>query len=117
MNAPDIRPIESRIPDILPDLNSKYERQVKYKINKETCYLYNSGWLDIRPFLLSGFRPDIRQLKSGIRPDNGFQKRPDYPAGYPVYPYIVEDQDEDASLFTLSIVHLFHHVSISRLYV
>jgi hypothetical protein len=29
----------------------------------------------------------------------------------------VEDQDEEASLFTLSIVHLFHHVSFSRLYV
>jgi hypothetical protein len=28
----------------------------------------------------------------------------------------VEDQDEDALLFTLSIVHLIHHVSISRLY-
>jgi hypothetical protein len=31
----------------------------------------------------------------------------------------VEDQDEDfnlSSLFTLTIVHLFHHVSISRLY-
>jgi hypothetical protein len=29
----------------------------------------------------------------------------------------VEDQDEDVSLFNLFIVHLFHHVSISRLYV
>jgi hypothetical protein len=24
---------------------------------------------------------------SGIRPDTGYQKRPDYPAGYPVHPY------------------------------
>jgi hypothetical protein len=30
---------------------------------------------------------------------------------------IVEDQDEDVSLFNLPIVHLIHHVSISRLYV
>jgi hypothetical protein len=30
---------------------------------------------------------------------------------------IVEDQDEDASLVNLPILHLFHHVSISRLYV
>jgi hypothetical protein len=25
--------------------------------------------------------------QSGIRPDTGYQKRPDYPAGYPVHPY------------------------------
>jgi hypothetical protein len=24
--------------------------------------------------------------QSGIRPDTGYQKRPDYPAGYPVHP-------------------------------
>jgi hypothetical protein len=42
--------------------------------------------LDIRLFSLSGIRPDIRQLESGIRPDTGYQKRPDNPAGYPVYP-------------------------------
>jgi hypothetical protein len=26
--------------------------------------------------------------QSGIRPDTGYQKRPDYPAGYPVHPYL-----------------------------
>jgi hypothetical protein len=31
--------------------------------------------------------PDIVQVKYGIRPDSGDQKRPDYPAGYPVHPY------------------------------
>jgi protein tyrosine phosphatase (PTP) superfamily phosphohydrolase (DUF442 family) len=33
--------------------------------------------VDIRLFLLSGIRPDILQVKSGIRPDTGNQKRPD----------------------------------------
>jgi hypothetical protein len=33
--------------------------------------------------LFSGIRPDIRPVRSGIRPDTGYRKRPDYPAGYP----------------------------------
>jgi hypothetical protein len=46
--------------------------------------------LDIWAFSISGIRPDIRQVKSSIRPDTGctVNKRPDYPAGYPVHPYI-----------------------------
>jgi hypothetical protein len=40
---------------------------------------------------ISSIRPDIWQVKSGIRPDTGYQKgriiRPDiWPAGYPVHP-------------------------------
>jgi hypothetical protein len=37
--------------------------------------------LDIRSSSISG----IRQVKSGIRPDTGYQKLPDYPAEYPVH--------------------------------
>jgi hypothetical protein len=39
----------------------------------------SSLWPDIRLFSVSGIRPDIRQLKSGIRSDTGYKKRPDYP--------------------------------------
>jgi hypothetical protein len=28
----------------------------------------------------------IRQAKSTIQPDTGYEKRPDYPAGYTVHP-------------------------------
>jgi hypothetical protein len=38
-------------------------------------------------FSISCIRPDIRQVKSGIRPDTGYQKRADNLAGYPVHPY------------------------------
>jgi hypothetical protein len=31
-------------------------------------------------------RLDIRQAKSGIWPDTGYQKMPDYPPRYPVHP-------------------------------
>jgi hypothetical protein len=43
---------------------------------------------DIRLFSVSSIRPDtgIRQGKSGILPDTGNQKRPDYPARYPEHP-------------------------------
>jgi hypothetical protein len=37
-------------------------------------------------FMVLASRPDIRQVKSGIRPDTGYKKRPDYSAGYPVHP-------------------------------
>jgi hypothetical protein len=42
-----------------------------------------SIWPDIRLFLVSGIRPNIRQVKSGIQPDTGtgYKKRPGYPAG------------------------------------
>jgi hypothetical protein len=46
-----------------------------------------SIWPDIRLFSVSGIQLDIRQVKSGIRPDTGYLKRPDYPAGYPVHRY------------------------------
>jgi hypothetical protein len=44
-----------------------------------------SNYPDIRLFLVFGIRPDIRQVKFGIRLDIGYQKRLDYPAGYPVH--------------------------------
>jgi hypothetical protein len=34
-------------------------------------------WPDILLFLVSGIRPDIRQVKSGIWLDAGYKKRPD----------------------------------------
>jgi hypothetical protein len=41
-----------------------------------------SGWISsIRPYRISG--SEIR-----IRPVTGYQKRPDYPAGYLVHPYL-----------------------------
>jgi hypothetical protein len=48
---------------------------------------------DIRPFLISGILPDIRQVISDMRPDTGYKKgriiRLDIrPAGFPVHPYI-----------------------------
>jgi hypothetical protein len=43
----------------------------------------SSIWPDIWLFSVSG----IRQIKSGIRPDTGYKKRPDYPAGYPAQPH------------------------------
>jgi hypothetical protein len=43
---------------------------------------------DIRP---AGYLPNPKAGypagQSGIRPDTGYQRRPDYPAGYPVPPY------------------------------
>jgi hypothetical protein len=43
-----------------------------------------SIWPDIWLFSLSGIRLDIRQVKSDIRTDTGYYKRPDYAAGgYP----------------------------------
>jgi hypothetical protein len=33
--------------------------------------------------------------QSGIRPDTGYQKRPDYPAGYPVHPYYLDFKNEN----------------------
>jgi hypothetical protein len=36
-----------------------------------------STWPDIQLFSVSGIRLDIRQVKSGIRPDTGNKKRPD----------------------------------------
>jgi hypothetical protein len=46
---------------------------------------------DIRPFLISGILPDIRQVISDMRPDTGYKKgriiRLDIrPAGYPAHP-------------------------------
>jgi hypothetical protein len=46
----------------------------------------SSIWPDIRLFLVSGIRPNIRQVKSDIRPHIRYKKRLDYPAGYPVHP-------------------------------
>jgi hypothetical protein len=39
-------------------------------------------------FSVSGTRSDIRPVKSGMRPDTGFLKRADYPAGYPVHQWL-----------------------------
>jgi hypothetical protein len=36
---------------------------------------YNIFRLDIWLFLVTSIRPGIRQLKSGIRPESGYQKR------------------------------------------
>jgi hypothetical protein len=44
------------------------------------------GYPAIFNFLVSEIRPDMKQVKSSIRPDTGYKKRPDYPAGYPVFP-------------------------------
>jgi hypothetical protein len=41
---------------------------------------------DIRQFSVSGICPDIRQSNPGSA-NTGYQKRPDYPAGYLVNPY------------------------------
>jgi hypothetical protein len=34
---------------------------------------------------ISGY-PALPDIRPDIRPDTGYQKRPDYPAGYPVHP-------------------------------
>jgi hypothetical protein len=34
----------------------------------------------------TGYPAGYPAEQSGIRPDTGYQKRPDYPAGYPVHP-------------------------------
>jgi hypothetical protein len=46
-------------------------------------YGLTSNQPDIRLFLESG---------TGIRPDTGYQKSPDGPAGYPVHPYFLQEQ-------------------------
>jgi hypothetical protein len=40
-------------------------------------------------------------VKSGIRPDTGYQKRPDYPAGYPVHPYFLSANCGEVRLRTI----------------
>jgi hypothetical protein len=35
---------------------------------------------------LAGYPAGYPAGQFGIRPDTGYQKRPDYPAGYPVHP-------------------------------
>jgi hypothetical protein len=35
---------------------------------------------------LAGYPTGYPAGQSGIQPDTGYQKRPDYPAGYPVHP-------------------------------
>jgi hypothetical protein len=46
-------------------------------------------WPDIRLFSVSDIRPGTpaNQIRYGIRPETGYQKWPNYPAGYPVHPY------------------------------
>jgi hypothetical protein len=43
-------------------------------------------WLDIRYPALPDIRPDIRQCNPVSGSDTGYQKRPEYPAGYPLHP-------------------------------
>jgi hypothetical protein len=37
---------------------------------------------------LNGYPAGYPAGQRNIRPDTGYQKRPDYPAGYPVHPYL-----------------------------
>jgi hypothetical protein len=80
---------EIRDPEkIHPGSGSRIQGVKKHRIpdpDPQHC----SNQSDIRIFLVSGtgIQLDIRQVKSGIRLDTEHQKRPDYPARYPVHPY------------------------------
>jgi hypothetical protein len=45
-----------------------------FVVNLRIIMIAGTSWPDIRPFLISGIRPDNRQDKSGIRADTGYKK-------------------------------------------
>jgi hypothetical protein len=57
-------------------------------ISRHFWKFYEFAWLSLQfgDYGYTAANPDIRQVKPGIRPDNGYEKRPAYPAGYPVPP-------------------------------
>jgi hypothetical protein len=56
----------------------------------------------------------IRLVKSGIRPDKGFQKRPDYQAGYPASRIPVASLVVFITVFIISPIHSFIDYISSR---
>jgi hypothetical protein len=81
-----------RFIDIFP---FPYLKQHFYGAFQEDIFGNFMNWYSIRPdillFSVSVIRPDVRQVKSGIRPDIGYNKKPDCPAGYPVHPFCKRD--------------------------
>jgi hypothetical protein len=68
--------------------------------------------------VISSTWPDIRQVKSNIRPDTGYKKWPDYLAGYSVHPFMIgqdlEPDPQHIPVYLFKIVVLFQLANFVR---